>query len=151
LLVIALRPIVVIEVTEVEEEWTRDQAMEEEENEEFAFNGKMVTADTVIDVDSPTKMEEAEAEVDQEVVVIKEADPDLTVEVEAPEGLEDPDPQSNQDLQKNPDLEIEKKEADPKIEVTRGKKMRRKEVEVEDQVTAKMTKKKTGDCAGLFD
>jgi len=121
LLVIALRPIVVIEVTEVEEEWTRDQAMEEEENEEFAFNGKMVTADTVIDVDSPTKMEEAEAEVDQEVVVIKEADPDLTVEVEAPEGLEDPDPQSNQDLQKNPDLEIEKKEADPKIEVTRGK------------------------------
>jgi len=147
LLAIALRQIVVIEAELTEAEETteiRDQAITEEENEEFAFNGKMVTADMVIDVDSPTK-KEAETEVDLVVVVIKEADPDLTVEAEAPEGQEDPDPQSNQDLQKNPDLEIIRK-ADPRIEVTREKSPKRKEVEVTARVI-----KKTGDRAGLFD
>ena len=137
MLVIALRQIAVIEVEDTTE--IRDQVETEEDHKEFAFNGKMVTADMVIDVDSPTKTQEAETEVDQVVVVIKEADPDLTVEAEAPEGQEDPDPQSNQDLQKNPDLEIIRK-ADPRIEVTREKSPKRKEVEVIARVV-----KKTGD------
>jgi len=138
LLVIALRQIVVIEVEDTTE--IRDQVETEEDHKEFAFNGKMVTADMVIDADSPTKTQEAETEVDQVVVVIKEADPDLTVKAEAPEGQEDPDPQSNRDLQKDPDLEM-LNEVGPKIEVTK-----RKEVEVIARVV-----KKTGDCAGLFD
>ena len=67
MLVIALRQIVVIEATEVEDTTEiRDQAaIKEVENEEFAFNLKMVTADMVIDVDSPMKKEaETETEAD---------------------------------------------------------------------------------------
>jgi len=131
-------------VTEVEEEETTIEAVEE--REEFAFNGKMVTADMETDADSSMKME-AETEVD--LIVVEEAGRDLTVEVEVPEDLEDPDPQ-------NPD----KEEADHLKEVkvsnlgkeenglrTRKRKLKEKEADLRAKVI-----KKTGDQrASLFD
>ena len=152
-----LKEIVEIEAELREEEDTTEEISNQVDHEEFAFNSEMVTVDMVIDVDSYTKTpEEAETEVDQ-VVVVKEAgpyvvdDPDLTVEVKAPEGQEDqedPDPQRNPDQ----DLDLEMlKEIDPEIEVTREKTTKRKEVEVEVKVTAARMRKMTGDRAGMFD